>query len=409
LNDLVIANSSVRGREHLVDVGIESGRVAAVAAAGTLTGARRIDANGGLVSSSFVEPHLHLDKAFTRHLFGADKPREAFEHAHEVKRQFTVDDVEQRACRVLELAVAHGVGRMRAQCDVDFATRLVSLEGVLRARERFRDLIDVEVTALPQEGIVTDPEAPALLREALANGASAVGGLPEFERTAEDRRRHLEELFAIAEEHDVGLDLHSDYLDDPELKTLELLADLTIERGFHGRVVAGHCCALAVYADDEAARVIEKLLEARIDVVVMPAGNLQMLGGPKRTPYNRGSSRTLELLDAGVNVAAAADNMSDIWYRFGKVDPVETALVTCLSAGMRTDAEVETAFDMVTTRADRVVGGEGRGVAEGAPADLVVFAAGTVTDVLRNESGRRVTLKRGRVVGGLDAASWVAA
>lgn len=406
---LVVSGARLRGRDDLVDVGVAGGRVAAIEAAGTLGGARTISAAGGLVTASFVEPHCHIDKTLTRDRLGAVSPEEAFARAREVKRAFTIEDVEQRACSALELAVAHGVGRMRTQCDVDFATRLVSFEGVMRARERFAHAIDVEITAFPQEGIVADPQAPELLREALRNGASAVGGLAEIEQSVEDQWAHLDQIFRIAEEFDVPVDVHADYVDDPELKTLELLADMTIERGFQGRVVAGHCCALAVYPDDEAARVIEKVREADIDVLVMPVGNLQMLGGPKRTPYNRGSSRVLELLDAGVNVAAAGDNVHDIWTRFSRYDPVETGLLTCLSAGMRSDEEVETAFDMVTGRAERALGGQGLGVAVGAVADLVVFEATDVVDVFRNLPGKRTVLKGGRVVGGVETRSWTSA
>jgi cytosine deaminase len=406
--DLRISNARLRGRTDLVDLGVEGGRIAAIVAANSLEAARELRADGGLVTPSFVEPHCHIDKTLTRERLGALSPEEAFARAREVKREFTVEDVERRACRALEMAVANGVGKMRTQCDVDFATRLVSFEGVMRARERFAGLIDVQITAFPQEGIVSDPEAPDLLREALRNGACAVGALPEFEASPEDRRAHLEEVFRIAEEFDVPVDTHSDYLDDPGLKTLELLAEMTVERGFQGRVVAGHCCALAVYPDDEAARVIEKVKAAGIDVVVMPVGNLQMLGGPKRTPYNRGSSRVLELLDAGVNVAAAGDNVHDLWTRFSRYDPVETSLLTCLSAGMRTDDEVETAFEMVTDRADRAIGGDGVGISEGVPADIILFEAHTTVDVLRNLPGRRTVLKNGRIVGGLESTSWLA-
>lgn len=397
----------MRGRVDPVDVGIAQGRIAALAPVNSLSAAREICANGGLVTPSFVEPHCHLDKTLTRDRFGAVSPDEAFARAREVKRQFTVEDVERRACRALELAIAHGTGKMRTQCDVDFATRLVSLEGVLRARERFADLIDIEIVAFPQEGIVADPEAPELLREALRNGASVIGGLAEIESSVDEQRAHLDQIFRIAEELDVSVDVHADYFDSPELKTLELLADMTVERGFEGRVVAGHCCALAVYPDEEAARVIEKVKEARIDVVIMPVGNLQMLGGPKRTPYNRGSSRALELLDVGINVAAAGDNVHDIWTRFSRYDPVETGLVTCLSVGMRTDEEVEIAFDMITVRADRAIGGEGLGVTVGAAADLVVFQAAGIVDVFRNLPGKRTVLKNGRIVGGLESKSWV--
>jgi cytosine/creatinine deaminase len=407
LVDLVIANAGIAGRPGTFTIEIDAGKIVGLDPAGGSLSARRIDARGGMVTPSFVEPHFHLDKTLSRHLFGATTPAEAFSRARDVKRHFTVEDVEARASQALRLAAAHGIGTMRAQCDVDHATRLISFEGLLRARERFRGIVDLQIVAFPQEGIVTDPEAPGLLRQALQMGADAVGGLPEFERTEEDQLRHITVIFDLAEEFDVPIDMHVDYTDVADLKTLEKLVDLTIQRGHRGRVVAGHCNALAVYPDEEARRVIDKVKAADIDVVVMPIANLQMLGGPLRTPYNRGSSRTKELLDAGVNVAAAMDNMNDIWYRFGHMDPVELALITCLSAGMRTDDEVGQAFEMVTSRPAQILNA-GHGVIEvGAPADLVVFEATNVVDLLRNVPSRRTVLKAGRVVAGIDADYWV--
>ena len=145
-----------------------------------------------------------------------------------------------------------------------------------------------------------------------------------------------------------------------------------------------------------------------MQVAVLPVANLQMLGGGGRTPYNRGCSRIKELLDAGVNVAAGADNMYDIWYRFNRMDPIETGHITCLSGGMRTDEEVLNAFEMITTRAARYIGCDDSGVRIGVDADLVVHSAATVVDIFRNVPGRRLHIKRGRVVGGLDASCWCA-
>jgi cytosine deaminase len=405
--DLAIRNARLVDGGDPVDLAIADGTITAMGT-GVADGpsARTLDANGGLVTPAFVEPHAHLDKMLSRDRFGATTPSDAFAHARDVKRTFTVEDVEARASEALRLAIAHGIGRLRSQVDIDFSTKLVSFEGVLRARERYTRSIDVDTVAFPQEGIVADPEAADLLREALRMGAKAVGGLPEIEATVEDQRRHIETIFEIAEEADVPIDMHVDYQDEPRFKTLEMLADQTIERGYQGRVVASHCCALAVYPDDEAKRVIEKVKSAEIQVCVMP-GNLGLLGGEKRTPYNRGVSRAKELLDAGVNVAAAHDNMYDIWYRFWRLDPAELGLVMCLAGGMRTDEEVNTAFEMVTTRAAQVVGAPAAGVREGEPADLVVFEAQSIVDVFRNIGGR-MTIKAGRVVGGVEPTRWTA-
>ena len=407
--DLLIGNAVRLDDAAPVSIGIRDGRIEAVAPALAGHAAERIDARGGLVTPSFVEPHFHVDKVLSRDLLGALDPQEALDRAREVKTQFTVADVEERASQALRLAAAHGIGRLHAQIDVDFATKLVSFEGVLRARDRFAGVVDVTLVAFPQEGIVADPEAPALLREALTMGAAGVGGLPEVEASVEDRRTHVETVLDLAAEFDVPVEMHCDYMDRAELKTMEMLADATVAHGMQGRVVASHCNALAVYPDDEAGRVIDKTLAADMAVTVLPIANLQMLGGSGRTPQNRGSSRVKEMLDAGVNVAAGADNMYDIWYRFNRMDPAELAYMTVHSAGFRTDEEVREGFEMVTSRAAKIIGAPEPAVAAGAPADLVVFEAESLVDILRRLPGRRIHIKAGRPVGGVEGSFWSAA
>ena len=407
--DLLIHDAIRLDEAEPVSIGIRDGQIEAVAPALEGHAASRIDARGGLVTPSFVDPHFHIDKVLSRDLLGARGPQEALDRAHEVKTQFTVADVEERACQALRLAAAHGIGRLHAQIDVDFATRLVSFEGVMRARDRFAGVVDVTLVAFPQEGIVADRQAPALLREALSMGAAAVGGLPEVEASVADQRTHVETVLDLAAEFGVTVEMHCDYMDLAELKTMEMLADATVAHGMQGRVVASHCNALAVYPDEEAGRVIDKVLAADMAVTVLPIANLQMLGGEGRTPRNRGSSRVKELLDAGVNVAAGADNMYDIWYRFNRMDPAELAYMTVHSAGMRTDEEVREGFEMVTTRAARIIGAPAPAVAAGAPADLVVFEATSLVDILRRLPGRRIHIKAGRPVGGVEGSCWSAA
>jgi cytosine deaminase len=406
--DLLITDSRLLDRDGRFDIGIAGGRIVEIGQVSASSAARCIDAKGGLVTTSFVDPHFHLDKVLSRDYVGALTYSEAFARAREAKANFTVADVEARVCTALDLAVAQGLGAIRSQVDVDFATGLVSLEGVMRARERFSGLIDVEIVAFPQEGIVTDPKAPDLLREALRMGIRLVGGLPEFEANVEDQKTHVRTILDIAEEFDAHIDMHCDYTDLPHFKTLEMLADMVIERGLQGRATADHCCALAVYPDDEAARVIDKVVQAGISVIILPIANLQMLGGNGITPVNRGSSRARELLAAGVNVSAGADNMYDIWFRFNRMDPVDTAYMTCLSTGMRTDAEVREAFDMTTSRPARLLGIEGHGVDVGCRADLVVHTAANLVDMFRNVPGRRCHIKGGRLVGGVEGSTWTA-
>ena len=413
MQDLLVTNAALPGVEGQWDIGVRSGVIEFVRpappAAGRAPGAarERIDAAGDLVTPPFCDPHFHLDKVFSREHFGAVSPAEAFAFARQVKTRFTVADVAGRAGRALELAASHGIGAVRAQCDVDSFTGLVSLEGVLAARERFRGIVDVQIVAFPQEGIFTDPQTLELLREALRLGADLVGALPEVEADPAAQWEHLSTVFAIADEFGVPVDAHIDYLDDPGLGTLEMIAEMTAERGYQGRVTADHCCALAVYPDSQARRVIDKVAAADLAVTVMPMANLQMLGGPGRTPYNRGSSRLGELLDAGVNVAVGSDNMMDIWYRFNRLDPAELGLITCLSGGLRTDTDVQVAFEMTSRRAAQVMGLPSQRIEPGAPADFAVLNGPTVSEFFRNLPGRRILVRGGRVVAGREGSCWM--
>jgi cytosine deaminase len=392
-----------------VAIAVRGGAIEAIGPDVGAPALERLDANGGIALPSFVEPHLHLDKVLTRHLPGAAAATwaEAGATHSRVKSTFTPETVEERASRALELAVSNGVGLIRAHVAVDTAQGLVSLEGVLRARSRWAHAVEIEIVALIEESIVESPELPDLAREALRRGADVIGGIPNFEPDEASRRKHVETLFEIAEERGVPVDAHVDYDADPAQQVLELLADETLHRGFEGRVLASHCCALAAYPPADSERVIEKLRRADITVCISPAANLQHVGSVGRLPVHRGSSRTKELLDAGVNVAAGSDNMNDMWFAFGRLDPVDTAYTAVLSAALQTEGEIASALDMVTTNAARALGRPGRVLAVGAPADIVVLEAATTTDLLRGVAPRRTTIRRGRLVGGTSTERWV--
>jgi cytosine/creatinine deaminase len=410
--DLIIDGVRPYGAGDPVAVGIDRGVIRSIEPdARELSAAERIDGNGGIVFPSFVEPHIHLDKTLTRRFPGANA--ESWEEADAsqglVKGTFTPEDVESRASRAIELAISNGVGLMRAHVAIDTAQHLVGLEGVLRARERWADAIEIEIVALLEESIVGHPELLDLAREAIRRGADLIGGIPNEEQDTAGQLRHLETLFDIAEEFDTPVDAHVDYDADPSQKTLEMLADLTLQRGFEGRVLASHCCALATYPQRESERVIEKVRRAGITVCISPLANLQQVGLIGRLPVHRGSSRTKELLDAGVNVAAGTDNMNDMWFAFGRLDPLETAYVAILSAALRTEAEVAAGLEMVTDRAAHALRRSRRTIEVGAPADLVVLEAEDLTDVLRGLSSRRVTIKGGKPVGGMATERWVRA
>ncbi|GAA3653325.1 amidohydrolase family protein [Nocardioides ginsengisoli] len=410
--DLVVVDARV-GDER-VDVVVRDGVIAALAprAAEGVPARRRIEAAGGLLLPPFVEAHSHPDKAMSRSMIPElglpsvlhTRP-EKMQRQRDLKAAFTRANVAERATRFFELAVGNGIGVVAGQADVDTVTGLTSFQGLMDAKERCAGLLDVRVTAFPQEGIVQDPGAADLVAAALEAGADRVGGWPNNERTYDDQLTHLDTVFALAERFGVGIDVNVDYFTDPTERMLVPLAERTVAHGMQGMVNANHVGALETYSDDDAARAIEAVAEAGIAVTVCPTN----LGGSQ--PY-RGVSRAVELLAAGVPVAVGTGNLQDNWEPFGNLDPMDMARLAWHAvplaglAGLAGEG-IDTALALVGAHAAAAAGIPAPEVVRGGPADFVVLAATSPADALRNEPGPRWTVRRGRVVGEHRASlSW---
>src|SRR5258707_2207237 len=277
--DILIRNVALWGTDGLCDLGIADGRFVSIErdAAATLI----LDAEGRMAVPGFVEPHIHLDKALISERAPVNISgtlTEAIEILWNIKRNYTVDEIADRASRVLERALESGIFRLRTHVDVDPIGGTRPAEGLIRARERFRDLIDIPIVAFPQEGIVKSPGTEALMREVMKLGVDVVGGMPFNEASPQDSRRHIEIVFDIAREFDADIDMHVDETDDPAARTLEMLAELTIVNGWQGRVTAGHTCALASYPRDYTDNVIERLHAATVNMIANPATHLMLQG-----------------------------------------------------------------------------------------------------------------------------------
>jgi cytosine deaminase len=323
---------------------------------------------------------------------------EAIEIIWEKKRTYTIDDIVARAGSVIESGLAHGITWIRTHVDVDTIGGLRPLEGVIAAREKYRDLIDIQIVAFPQEGILRDPGTEDLMWQAMEMGADVVGGMPFNEGGPDDSRRHIEIAFEIARKYDADIDMHVDETDDPNARTLEMLADQTMDNGYEGRVTAGHTCALAAYPDEYARAVIEKARQARLNMITNPATNLMLQGRLDHQPKRRGITRVGELLAAGLNVSFGQDCIRDTFYPFGRDDPLEVALITAHAAHLSQPDEIEQLFAMPTVNAAQLLRLTDYGLDPGKAADVVIIDTTDATEAIRLQSPRRWVIKRGRVV-----------
>ena len=400
--DLLITNARVWDDRPPVDIGIEGERIAAIEPRIEAEAGRVIDADGRAVLPGFVEPHLHLDKAllYRRQPARDGTLAEAIRLTGQLKAEQDRDDVLERSRAVLDMAVAHGTVAIRAHPDVDPIQGLLGVETALVLREEYRDLLDLEAVAFLQEGIVKAPGTLELMEEALRMGASVVGGCPYNEPTWDDTRRHIDLVFDLAQRFDVPVDMHADFADDASdqrYAAAGYIAEKAIELGWQGRVSLGHVTSLASLTREEAMPVVERLRDAQVTIVTLPATDLYLGGRGDERNQRRGLTPVHLLRDSGVNVTFSSNNVRNAFTPFGKADMLQIGNLLAHAAQFGTPHSQAEVLRMATHDAARSIGLGDYGLAEGRRADLVVLDSPLVADVLADIPPRLWVVKRGRV------------
>ena len=394
--DIVVRNARLLGREGLSDIAIADGVILDIGERLELAGQQLIDAGGNLVSPSYVNPHLHLCKVWTLpmmsdaaieayHAAGMGEAAKAIDLASIVKARYDASWIIPNARRAVALAALHGNLHIRAFADVDGKARLEGVKALLAIREEFRGIVEIQVVAFAQDGLVREPGAEALMREAMALGADVVGGIPWIEATERDARRHIEFCFDLAADFDADISMLLDDVGDGAMRTLEAMAREALARGFEGRALAHHCRAMALYPEDYFGELTVLLRQARVSVV----------SDPHTGPLH---ARVKDLLAAGVNVCLGQDDISDAYYPFGRNNMLEVAFLASHLLWMTRRHELDVLHEMITTRAAQAINLEDHGLAIGRRADLVVLDQADLTDALRFHEPPRCVISHGRVV-----------
>ncbi len=408
--DLVLRNCRLENRHGLADIAVSAGLIARV---GNRVGAdcvAELDVEGRLVSSAFLQPHIHLDKVGTLPLLGKNRTgtlAEAIGILHRTKRSASPDEVAARAGVVIRQAVLSGTTRIRTHVDVDTVGFLAPLRGVLQAAREHADLCEIQTVVFPQEGIIRDPGTAELMDAAMREGGDLVGGMPHWEPGEQAAREHIDICMRLAQRHDADVDMHIDETDDPGSRTLAMLIDATVDHGWQGRVTAGHCCAMAAWEDEYASDVIARAVTANLNFVTNPATNLLLQGRLDSEPGRRGLPRIKEMLTAGLPVACGQDCVQDGFYPFGAADQLQVALILCHAAQLSVASEIDAALSAIRHAAARVMGVRGYGLEPGCAADLVVLDSDSMHEALRLQAARSWVIRQGSVVASTHTTSTI--
>jgi cytosine/creatinine deaminase len=402
MSRLVLRNCRLHGRETLVDIAIDAGKIAQIKAnidALSYSG-NVLDCGGKLVTPPFVESHIHLDS-----VLAAGQPRfnesgtlfEGIQIWGERKTSLTREDVQARALEALKLMAQQGVLFVRTHVDVT-EPRLIALDALLELREQVREWMTVQIVAFPQDGIYSRPENDGLLEEALKRGADAVGGIPHYELTREDGVRSIGRVFDLAEQYDRLIDVHCDEIDDEQARFIEVIVAEAIKRGGGERVSASHTTAFGSYNDAYAYKLMGFLRRTNVNFIANPLINITLQGRTDTYPKRRGLTRIKELWQNGANVSVGQDCIYDPWYIFGTGSMIGVAHMTVHVAQMTGLSEIDACFDMIGVNGAKSLHIEDYGIEVGKSANLVVLDAENKFDALRYQSIPLFVISCGKVI-----------
>jgi cytosine deaminase len=356
---------------------------------------QNVNLNGYVLSSSFVEPHAHLDKAFladritnpSGDLMGAIRGLEA------VRTTITHKDLVERATRAVRLMSRNGVTSIRTHADTTISGGLSSVHALLEVKKNCEHFMDIQVAMLLEWPVTgtAGREHQALARDAVSAGIDVVGGCPHLDP---DPRGAVEFLLGLAIESGLPLDLHADENMRPDSSDLENLADIVLRDKLSHQINASHCVALSTRSETDIDRIAAKVSAAGITVTALPQTNLYLQERGVSTNPARAITPIHRLQQAGVIVAAGADNLQDPFNLVGRADPLEIASLLMISA----HATADMAIQMISTDAHQAVNGIKSALAVGQPANFVAIPATNLRESIAMGPPDRIVVYGGVVI-----------
>lgn len=371
------------------DLRIRDGRIVEMAR-GLTPGAdaEEIDAAGCMALPGLVNAHTHMDKtlwgtAWHPHQAGPSV-MDKITNERRVLKTLGLSAQTQSA-RLARHLVACGTTHVRTHVDIGPDVGLDNFHGVQRMRGSHRDVLDIEIVAFPQTGVMIQPGTLDLLQQAVSEGAEVVGGIDPI-GLDHDPKGQLDGIFAIASQHGIGIDVHLHDRGEMGAVTIEMIVERTRALGLAGKVTVSHAFCLASVDPARRDQLVDMLVEQDIAIMTHGPG-----GGTPAPPVRL-------LHERGVRVFAGTDGVRDAWGPLNGGDMLERAYLVAYVNGLRDDPGIELALNMVTRAGAEVMGVKSYGLEPGCAADLVVLEAETAAEAVVSHPVRRLVIKHGNVV-----------
>jgi cytosine/creatinine deaminase len=394
--DLIVRRAQLTDRpsgQHL-DIGIDGGRIVAIQPNLAAEGAT-YDAAGRLVCGGLVETHIHLDKAhlLDRRPAQAGRNINPVPYTSAIKPEISKEDVYARAERALQECILRGTTHIRTQVEVDPLIAMRGFDAIEKLADDYRWAVDLQICIFPQDGLTNVPGTQELLVEGLRRGARVIGAAPRYDA---DGSEQIRRIFKLAREFDADIDMHLDVGPSAEHLDVHQVIELTEQYRLGGRVTVGHMAKLSLLPPDDLEQTARRLADAGVNVTVLPATDLFLMGRTHNHAVPRGVADANFLLERGVNCSLSTNNVMNPSTPYGDCSLIRLANLHANVLQVAMPHELCDCFEMITTRSARILNLADYGVAAGHPADLVVIDAASPDRAVAQVRHPVAAFKRGR-------------
>ena len=398
---MLIKNALIENSQIPQDLRIEDGVFKEIGNLSPEENEDVLDLDGRLLLPPFIESHVHLDTCLT-----AGDPVwnmsgtlfEGIECWSKRKEKLSREDIRERVKKAVAMYAKNGIQFIRTHVDTT-DPELTAMKALIELREELKDVMEIQIVAFPQEGILSYPNGKQLMIDAIDMGADAVGAIPHFEFTREYSVESLDFALKLAAEKGKLVDVHCDEIDDEASRGLETVAARALELGLYDKVTASHTTAMHSYNNAYVLRLMRLLKMSRINFVANPLVNTHLQGRADIYPKRRGITRVKELLTEGINVSFGHDDIYDPWYPMGNGslrDVVFVGLHVCQMMGYE---EILNSYRLITYNAAKTLHVSDRyGIETGRPASFIVLDAKDYYEALIKDSAVLYSYKNGRKI-----------
>ncbi|MBM1815052.1 amidohydrolase family protein [Pseudosulfitobacter pseudonitzschiae] len=384
---LLLKNLRLMGADP-VDVLIEGGRISQIAAAiAPRTDDTVEQCAGAIALPGLVDAHAHLDKTLWGMPWHPHAQGKSLQQMIDTERSLRHEldmDAARQSARQVTLALSKGTTAIRSHVDIDTDHGLKMFEGVAETRARFADVMQIEIVAFPQSGMMIRPGTVELMDQALRDGADIVGGL-DPSGIDRDPKGQLDAIFGLAEKHGKPVDIHLHEAGELGAFSLDMILDRTQALAMQGKVTVSHAFCLGM---NDTSRV-----NAQLDRIAALGVSLATTA-----PASRPVPSVAACRERGIAICAGNDGIRDTWTPYGNACMLERAMLVGLRNNFRADTEVAWALDTCTTYGARVMELDGYGLEVGCRADLVLVEVPALSEAVTQRPARRLVISGGQIV-----------